>query len=449
MSKTKMMLLLLCLFATQLNAQIITTVAGNGICGYSGDFLLATAAKIATPAGVTKDTYDNLYFSEQTNNVIRKVTPAGVITTFAGTGTAGFSGDGGPASAANIQAPHGIYIDKFGNMYIAGGGARVRKIDPSGVISTFAGNGTATISGDGGPATAAGIGAITSICADTAGNILLAGNYSIKKVDATGVITTIAGSGVNGFTGDGGPAITAKFSYIEQIITDENNNIYIADENNNRIRKIDGNGIVTTVAGGGTTTSYTTDGISATSAKLTTPQGVWRDSCGNIYISDAGAFSIRIVSTDGSIHTLAGVGVNGFSGDGGPANIAKLSQPVNLILDKDNDLLFADGYNCRIRKVALPRCDSLVFPAAVGEVATNEQGLTVWPNPANNELQLQLNTTGATAHVAIVTLTGRTVQELLLPAGKPATVPLHLPAGMYLVVAETEQGRIVKKLVVQ
>ena len=105
--------------------------------------------------------------------------------------------------------------------------------------------------------------------------------------------------------------------------------------------------------------------------------------------------------------------------------------------------------NCRVRKIALPRCDSLVFPAAVGDVATNEPGLTVWPNPAINELQLQLNTTGATAHVAIVTLTGRMVQELVLPAGKPTTVPLHLPAGMYLLVAETERGRIVKKLVVQ
>jgi len=194
---------------------------------------------------------------------------------------------------------------------------------------------------------------------------------------------------------------------------------------------------------------YAGDGFPATAAKLTTPQGVWEDSCGNLYIADGTAYAVRIVNTAGKMYTIAGTGVNGYSGDGGPATAAQLTEIYNVYLDNENDLYLAMPTNCRIRKVALPRCDSLVFPAAVGDVATNEQGLTVWPNPATDELQLQLNPPGATAHVAIVTLTGRTVQELVLPTGEPATVPLHLPAGMYLVVAETEQGRIVKKLVVE
>jgi sugar lactone lactonase YvrE len=448
MSKIKLMLLLLCLAAKQLSAQTITTVAGDGFCGYTGDYVLATAAHIAVPVSIAKDNAGNLYYSEKYGHAIRKVNSVGYITTFAGTGTSGYSGDGGPATAAQIQAPAGIFFDKAGNLYISGGGARVRKIDVSGVITTFAGNGTATISGDGGPATAAGIGAITSITQDTAGNILFAGSYRIMKVDGTGIITTIAGTGTIGFAGDGGPATAAQFTYVNQIITDKDNNIYFTDEQNHRIRKIDGNGIITTVAGSGVGT-YAGDGLPATTAKLSQPQGLWKDSCGNLYIADGIAYAIRIVNTAGKIYTIAGTGVSGYSGDGGPATAAKLTQLYNLYLDNTNNLYAATITDCRIRKIALPRCDSLVFPAAVGDVATNEPGLTIWPNPASNELQLQLNTIGIPARVAIVTLTGTTVQQLLLPAGKPTTIPLHLPAGMYLVVAETEQGRLVKKLMVK
>jgi hypothetical protein len=449
MSKIKLMLLLLCLFATHLIAQTITTVAGNGICGYSSDFLPATAAKISVPVSIAKDNAGNLYYSEKYGHAIRKVNSVGYITTFAGTGTSGYSGDGGPATAAQIQAPAGIFFDKAGNLYISGGGARVRKIDVSGVITTFAGNGTATFSGDGGPATAAGLSyGISSITQDTSGNIFLAGGYRIRKVDGSGIITTIAGTGTLGFGGDGGPATAAQFTYINQIITDKDNNIYFTDEQNHRIRKIDGNGIITTVAGSGAGT-YAGDGLPATTAKLSQPQGLWKDSCGNLYIADGIAYAIRIVNTAGKIYTIAGTGVNGYSGDGGPATTAQITEVYNLYLDNTNDLYAVTVTDCRIRKIALPRCDSLVFPAAVGDVATNEQGLTIWPNPATNQLQLQLNTTGTPAHVAIVTLTGTTVQQLLLPPGKPTTVPLRLPTGMYLVVAETEQGRLVKKLIVE
>ncbi|MBL7691976.1 MAG: T9SS type A sorting domain-containing protein [Flavipsychrobacter sp.] len=448
MSKTKMMLLLVCLTASQLHAQIITTFAGNGVCGYSGDYLLATAAKISVPMSIAKDIAGNLYFSEKGNHVIRKVSPAGIITKYAGTGVAGFSGDGGPATAADIQVPAGICTDKNGNLFFTGAGARVRKIDPSGIITTFAGNGSATISGDGGPATAAGIGSITSLCVDTAGNILIAGSYRIKKIDASGIITTIAGTGLLGFTGDGGPATAAQFTYINQIITDKENNIYFTDEQNHRIRKIDGNGIITTVAGSGAG-MYAGDGLPANTAKLAQPQGIWKDSCGNIYIADGTAYAVRIVNTAGNIYTIAGTGVNGHSGDGGPATAAQLTEIYNIYLDNANNLYLAMPTNCRIRKIALPRCDSLVFPSAVGDVGTNEPGLSIWPNPATNQLQLQLNITGTPAHVAIVTLTGTTVQQMLLPPGKPTTVPLHLPTGMYLVVADTEQGRMVKKLMVE
>jgi sugar lactone lactonase YvrE len=232
------------------------------------------------------------------------------------------------------------------------------------------------------------------------------------------------------------------------MVSDKDNNLFFTDGGNERIRKISGNGIITTIAGNGIQ-GNAGDGGPATTAQLRTPHGVDVDSCGNVYISDYTNQVIRIVNASGNIYRLAGNGTAGFSGDNGPATAAQMDRPVNIFLDKEHDLFFSDQNNCRIRKIALPRCDSLVFPAAVGDVAANEPGLSIWPNPATNELQLQLNTTGTPARVAIVTLTGTTVQQLVLPPGKPTTVPLHLPAGMYLVVAETEQGRLVKKLMVE
>lgn len=445
MSTKKLLTLLLCFWAATSTAQTITTFAGNGLCNYSGDNGQATAAGVGGPGSITRDQAGNIYVSQQENYVIRKISPDGVISRYAGTGTGGYSSDGGPASAADLLATVGIYADKAGNLYISDGGTKIRKVDPAGTISTFAGTWSSTFGGDGGPATAAGIG-VSAIYADTAGNILIAGGQRLRKVDAAGIITTIAGTGVLGFSGDGGPATNAQFGYVNQMFVDRNNNIYLCDEYNNRIRKIDGNGIITTVAGGGT---YTGNGIAATSAKLRMPQGVSMDSCGNLYISESSGSAIRVVDHTGIIYTLAGTGELGFGGDGGSAGLAKLNSPHDLYIAPGNELYFSDHMNCRIRKIALPRCDSMVFPSAVAEVATSEKDLAIWPNPANNQLQLQLNTPGAPAEVSIVSLTGSTLQKLLLPAGKPITIPLHVPAGMYIVIAETSQGRIAKKLVVQ
>lgn len=447
MSTKKIFTVLVCLCAAISQGQTITTFAGGGLCTYSGNNGPATSAGIAGPGSITGDNAGNIYVSELESFAVRKIAPSGTITTYAGTGIGGYSSDGGAASSASLLATGGIYADKWGNIYITDGGRKIRKVAPTGIIETFAGNWSGSFSGDGGPAIAAGI-QVRAITADTAGNILLAGGQRIRKVDASGNISTIAGTGVLGFSGDGGPATNAQFGYINQMFVDKDNNIYFCDEYNHRIRRIDANGIITTIAGAGYGT-YGGDGVAATSTKIRGPEGVYMDSCGNLYFSEAEGSAIRIVNRAGFIYTLAGTGEYGFAGDGGPARTAVLNVPQDLFISANHDLYFSDYMNCRVRKIALPRCDSLVFPAAVGEVTTNEPGLTVWPNPATNELQLQLNLPGATAHVAIVTLTGRTVQELVLPTGEPATVPLHLPAGMYLVVAETEQGRIVRKLMVE
>jgi hypothetical protein len=432
----------------QAHGQIITTVAGNGTGGYSGDYGPATAAQIRSPRGIAKDDAGNLYFSEPNNYIVRKVSPTGTITTYAGTGSSGFSGDGGPATIAQLGLPTGIALDKAGNLYIATAGARVRKVDPAGNISTFAGTGSGVISGDGSPATAAGLGSPIAVGVDTGGNVYIGGSYCIRKVDNAGIITTIAGTGTLGFSGDGGPATSATIRNVDQVIADRANNIYFTDEQNNRVRKIDGAGIITTVAGSGIG-AYAGDGGMAIDAKLSAPYGVFVDSCGLIYISGFEDV-IRVVNSLGRIYTIAGTGVTGFSGDGGPASSAQLNKPTNLFLDKNNDLFFTDALNYRVRKIELPRCDSLVFPSAVADVTATGQGMHIYPNPNEGDFSIKINTgSSAPVQVSIVTIVGAVVRQYTIPPGKETPLQPHLPPGMYMVVAVTEQGRLVEKMVVR
>ena len=327
---------------------VAMVVAGNGIAGFSGDGGPATSASLNGPSGVAVDSAGNLYIAESTNNRIRKVS-GGTITTVAGNGIGAFSGDGGPATSASLDYPEGVAVDSAGNLYIADGTNRIRKVS-GGTITTVAGNGIAGFQGDGGPATSTSLYDPRGIAIDSAGNLYIAdsGNCRIRKVSG-GTITTVAGNGNQGYSGDGGPAISAALRSPYGVALDSAGNLYIADSGNSRIRKVLG-GTITTVAGNGNY-SLAGDGGPATSASLYGPYGVAVDLAGNLYIDDYGNARIRKV-TGGTITTIAGNGVYRFGGDGGHAISATLWNPGGVAVDSAGSLYIADADNYRIRKVS-------------------------------------------------------------------------------------------------
>ncbi len=337
-----------CIYDVQ--AQVITTVAGNGATIFSGDGGPATATGIQFASGLAFDASGNMYFGDFGNNAIRKVTN-GIISTIAGNGVQGFSGDGGLATSALLHGPQSILVDPVGNIYIADHwNHRVRKVATNGIITTVAGNGTAAFSGDGGPATSASLFYPFDMAFDNSGNLYISDqiNNRIRKVAADGTITTIAGNGVQGFSGDGGPAISASLSWPKGIFLDPAGNLYIADQSNHRIRKIAANGIITTVAGNGTA-SFSGDGGNAINASLNQPQDITMDAAGNLYITDFSNQRIRKVTTSGIISTILGNGVQGFNGDGIDPLTANLHNPHSITLDASGKIYFTDESNNRVR----------------------------------------------------------------------------------------------------
>ncbi|KAF0221782.1 MAG: hypothetical protein FD174_113 [Geobacteraceae bacterium] len=343
---------------------IITTVAGNGTFGYSGDGGAATAATLRLSdfvntdrSGIALDGAGNLHIADTFNHRIRKVDLAtGIITTVAGNGIYDNTGDGGTATSAAISYPSDIAFDGAGNLYLVGY-HRIRKVDAAtGIISTFAGNGQFSYSGDGGAATAAALGNPYGIAADGAGNLYIAdtSNHRIRRVDgATGVISTIAGTGQYQFGGDGVAATEARLGInLRAVAFDGAGNYYITDSDNNRIRKVDGvTGVIGTVAGNGVA-GYSGDNGPATAAALYSPRGVAFDSAENLYIPDTANNRIRKVDVaTGIISTVAGNGVFGYSGDGGAATSAAIKQPAGIAFDGAGNLYIVDNYNQRIRKV--------------------------------------------------------------------------------------------------
>ena len=328
---------------------VITTVAGNGTGGYSGDNGPATSAELEYPFGVGVDSAGNIYIADFFNNIIREVSN-GVITTLAGNGTQGFSGDNGPATSAQLNRPYEVAADSAGNIYIVDtGNSRVRKVS-NGAITTVAGNGFVGYGGDNGPATSAELFYPQGIAVDSAGNIYIAdtNNYRVRKV-SSGEIVTVMGNGTYGFNGDNGPATSAQLGSPSGVVADSAGSLYIADTFNNRIRKVS-NGAITTVAGNGNTGRGGDNGP-ATSAQLYRPYGVATDSAGNVYIADTINNLIRKVS-NGVITTVAGTGAYGSSGDNGPATSAQLFYPYGVAVDSSGDLYIADTANYRVRKVS-------------------------------------------------------------------------------------------------
>jgi sugar lactone lactonase YvrE len=348
---------------------VITTVAGNGTQGFSGDAGAATAAQLYVPSAVAVDGAGNLYIAEEFNYRIRKVTAAtGLITTVAGNGTCGFAGDGGPATAAKLCDPMSVAVDGAGNLYIADSHSRIRKVTAAtGLITTVAGSGTSGFSGDGGAATAAQINQPWGVAVDGAGNLYIADsyNYRIRKVTAaTGLITTVAGSGTSGFGGDGGAATAAQMSAPLHVAVDGAGNLYITDTD--RIRKVTAaTGVITTVAGTGAF-GYSGEAGPATAAQLRHPGGVAVDGAGNLYIADTNNDRIRkVTAATGLITTVAG-STSGFGGDGGAAPAAQLDRPRSVAVDGAGNLYIADTNNERIRKVTAATTPALVMMTVAG-----------------------------------------------------------------------------------
>ncbi|MGD9022260.1 MAG: NHL repeat-containing protein, partial [Deltaproteobacteria bacterium] len=332
---------------------LIDTVAGDGTYGYSGDGSPATEAQIGYPWGITVDASGNIFISDIYANTVRKVDTNGIITTVAGNGTEGYSGDGGPATEAQLDTPMDVAVDGSGNLYIVDGfNDCIRKVDTNGIISTVAGTGTFGYSGDGGPATQAQLGEPGGVAVDAFGNLYIADtyNYRIRKVDTNGTITTVAGNGDWRHGGDGGPATQAHFGHVYGVAVDASGNLYMADYFNSRIRKVDASGTITTLAGNGTR-AYSGDGGPATQAEICLPMDVAIDAVGNLYIADTYNNRIRKVDASGTITTVAGDGTGVYSGDGGPATEARIASPFGVAVDASGDLYIEDTDNFRIRKV--------------------------------------------------------------------------------------------------
>ncbi|MER7625352.1 RICIN domain-containing protein [Streptomyces sp. NPDC126503] len=351
----------------------ITTVAGTGDAGATGDDGPAVAARLDRPYGLAMDTTGTLYVSDHNNHQVRKVTTDGRIRTVAGTGTAGFGGDHGPALSAQLDSPREVAVDRAGNLYIADSeNHRIRKVTADGQIDTVAGTGTAGFSGDDGPAGAAELNCPYGVAVDRAGNLYIADtdNHRVRRITPDGQIRTVAGTGTPGFSGDGGPATAAELNGPYGVAVDGAGALYITDAENHRVRKVAGDGTISTVAGTGTD-GFSGDGGPATSAKLDFPLSVVADSTGTLYISDHNNHRVRRVAGDGTISTVAGTGSDGFSGDGGPATSAELNYPFGLAVDRVGALYIADYVNNRVRKVAtaamaeLPASGTVVSWASV------------------------------------------------------------------------------------
>src|SRR5208283_3158880 len=275
------------------------------------------------------------------------VGPTPVIVVVAGTGVLGYAGDGGPAQSAELDSPYGVSVDASGKLYIADtGNSVIRRVDSSGKIMTIAGNGNEGYNGDGIPATSAALYKPYRVVVDRAGNLYIADFYNnrIRKVDTSGTITTVAGTGTQGYNEDGIPATTAQLSNPAAVAVDAAGNVYIADTWNNRIRKIDATGTINTIAGTGFP-GVLGDGGPATSAQVDEPEGLAVDSSGSVYIVDYGNSKIRKIDTSGTINTIAGTGTSGFSGDGGPATAAFLNQPTGVAVDSAGSVYIADNQN--------------------------------------------------------------------------------------------------------
>ena len=377
----------------------IETVAGNGTAGYAGDGGEARKAEVNVPTGVAEDQAHSLYIGDTQNNRVRKVTQpqlnnlsTDIISTIAGNGTAGFSGDGGPAIGAELNHPSSVAVDASDNVYVADtGNNRIRKVATTGIITTVAGSGTCSLNNlNNGTATKASLCLPTGIAlkgpnlyiSDTGHNVVRLLNLS------TGVISTFAGTGQIGSSGDGGAATSAKLAGPTGVATDLTGDVFIADTGNCKVRVVKTNGVISTFAGTGSC-GYSGDNVAATSAKLSLPSGVGLDPTGDVFISDTGNSRLREVAgavngSGGTITTYAGTGTPGFSGDGGPATSAKIFIPTGNVAADGAAVYFSDTGNKRVRGIysgpppVLPQTSVAILLPITGGLMAAGAGSVIW-----------------------------------------------------------------------
>ena len=414
-------LIFLPLFA---KSQIITTIAGNGTAGYIGNGGTAIGAEMNLVSGVALDSTGNIYISEYGNHVIRKVSASGIISTFAGTGVAGDSGAGGPATSAQIWRPSGIIVDHLGNVIFSDcDNHKVKKISTSGIITTIAGNGTPGDSGDGGPAISAQLHYPEGIVFDSIGNMYFGDfdNNKIRKVDTSGIISTFAGTGASGYTGDGGPASAATLNNPYGVAISSSGEFYIGDYHNNVIRKINTSGVITTVAGTGVA-GYSGDGGPATAAQFNLPKGIFFDHTGNLLIAEFNGDRIRKIDPLGIVSTIAGKGIAGYSGDGGLADSAELRTPETITVDVHNNIFIADYGNNVIRKI---------IPGTLNIENVRSNTLNIFPSPTATELTIYAS--DRITALTISNLLGQTVYANKYNAVQVQIDVSDLPPGVYIV----------------
>ena len=334
---------------------VIETVAGTDNVGDGGP---ATAAQLNMPQGIAADRFGNLYVADTENHRVRKITPAGVISTIAGDGHPGMRGDGGPGEYARLNLPYGVAVDSAADVYIADfGNQRVRRVAPNGIITTVAGTGEMGSNGDDGPAAAAQLMSPRNVLVDAAGNLYISEfeGHRVRKVTPAGVISTVAGIGVAGLGGDGGPAVKAQLAYPAGLAMDGAGTLYIADSQNHRIRRVTPDGVILNYLGG-------TDAV-----VFTTPVGLALDASGTLYVAER-APSIRRFTPTGRLFLVAGSGNPGYDGDGRPASTSLLLAPADVALDGAGNLYIADGY--RLRKVNTAG----ILSTVAGDAYTNSIG---------------------------------------------------------------------------
>ena len=437
MIPTKYTLLILTLLLCNVaNGQIITTIAGNGGPGCTGDGGSATDAEFSAAQSIAIDSYGNVYIDDRGCYQIRKIDAMGTITLYAGNLAAYYSGDGGPATLAGLYQPTGIAVDRNGNLYIADDlNDRVRKVDPSGIITTFAGTGVGGYNGDNVPATDAKLAGPHDIVVDDIGNVYIGefGNRRVRKVDTLGIITTLA----------------VSYSPILGVAIDRSGNLYFSCWNDGTIGgfidhsvwKVNTSGTKTKLAGSDSS-GFSGDGGPSTAALLSYPYKIAVDRIGNVYIADAGNNRIRRIDPSGIITTFAGNGVGGYSGDGGPIINCELAYPTGLAFDSIDNLYIVDLGNHRIRYI-----NSSVF---VNTVRDNHSDLKIYPNPCSGEFSINIISNFKTeAQITITTTIGQKLKEVATTTNTKTEIILDVPPGIYFVTTVTEKGRQSSKIIVR